>query len=587
MSSLSDITYSNRALLKDVWCYLRPYKARFFAATFLRLVSDIAWLYPAYAMASIINFFTRFHNGDSLRPFWTIMALLLAAAITRYVGHSLCKYYGFTVAEKMRVDASVRSIKHITSLDIAWHEKLNAGNKIKIIDKGGEGLNKLIRVWFANVIEISVNLVGMTVVLAFFDRSVALLLVVFFITYYFASTPLLNRAVTASRAVDDVDDDLGGLAFEILNNIRSIKVLGMAQTLFKRFEIITKELIERIRLRVYWFQMRSGVMSLFHNAFRMTGIIIIALGVAQGKFAIGFLVLFHNYFNRFIESASEMSELGQDVIVAKYGIARMQHMLNEKVVIDDDKGKVDFPANWKKLTVKNLSFAYGDNEVLKNISLEIKRGERIGIVGLSGAGKSTLFKLLLKENEDFTGDILFDDISIRDIKKSSFYNYSAVVMQDTEVFNFSLRDNITIANTARASDKALLDEALEIAHVRDFVNRLPLGLETLIGEKGIKLSGGEKQRVGIARAVFKEPQLLFMDEATSHLDLESEEKIQDSLHHFFQQVTAIVIAHRLTTIKEMDRILLIENGGILESGNFAKLYKSRGRFYDLWEKQRL
>ena len=161
-----------------------------------------------------------------------------------------------------------------------------------------------------------------------------------------------------------------------------------------------------------------------------------------------------------------------------------------------------------------------------------------------------------------------------------------MVLQDTEVFNFSLKNNITIVGTGNDTDQQV-KTATDIANVKDFIDKLPQGMDTIIGEKGVKLSGGEKQRLGIARAVYKKPQILFLDEATSHLDLESEQKIRDSLHKFFQKVTAIVIAHRLTTIKEMDRIIVIEKGRIIEIGSFDELYKKRGRFFELWEKQKL
>jgi subfamily B ATP-binding cassette protein MsbA len=196
-----------------------------------------------------------------------------------------------------------------------------------------------------------------------------------------------------------------------------------------------------------------------------------------------------------------------------------------------------------------------------------------------------LLKLLLKENENYEGEILFDNLSLKKIKKKSYLRHAGVVLQDTEVFNFTLRDNITIASPKNRKKEDLVN-ALEIAHVDDFAHKLPRGLDTFIGEKGIKLSGGERQRLGIARAVYKQPELLFLDEATSHLDLESEEKIKDSLHRVFQKVTAVVIAHRLTTIREMDKILVIEKGKIIESGSFDELYTSKGRLYELWEKQK-
>ena len=150
-----------------------------------------------------------------------------------------------------------------------------------------------------------------------------------------------------------------------------------------------------------------------------------------------------------------------------------------------------------------------------------------------------------------------------------------------------MRDNITITNYSQKDNQQLLKQALDVAHIKEVVNRLPQGLDTIIGEKGVKLSGGERQRLGIARAIFKNPKLLLLDEATSHLDLESEEKIKDSLHKFFENVTAIVIAHRLTTIREMDKILVVEDGKLIESGSFEDLIVKRGRFFELWEKQKL
>jgi ABC-type multidrug transport system fused ATPase/permease subunit len=312
----------------------------------------------------------------------------------------------------------------------------------------------------------------------------------------------------------------------------------------------------------------------------------IVYGISQGNYSVGFLILFYGYFGNILQSIGELAEITQDYIVAKLAVGRMMDLLHEPVTIDREDEKLPFPEDWEKIIFKNISFLYGENAVLENVSFSIKRGERIGVVGLSGAGKSTLFKLLLKEHEDYTGEILIDDTPLRAISKSSYFVHAAPVLQDTEVFNFSLRNNITLANENEASNEELFERALRVSHVADFVPKLPKGVETLIGEKGVKLSGGERQRVGIARAVFKNPQILLLDEATSHLDVESEEKIRTSLHEFFQSVTAIVIAHRLTTIRGMDRILVLENGHIIEDGTFEELIKKQGRFFELWEKQK-
>jgi ABC-type multidrug transport system fused ATPase/permease subunit len=363
--------------------------------------------------------------------------------------------------------------------------------------------------------------------------------------------------------------------------------MAMAKALTAIILKEAEELFKRIKVRVSRYRSRQVLLSVWAYAFRLLGIVLIILGILQGHYEVGFLVLFHSYFGNIWESVDELSTSTQDFVTSKFSIARLKVILNEPVTIDNEAGKLPFVSAWKKIIVQNVSFSYGDNQVLKDLSFEIRRGEKVGIIGLSGAGKSTLFKLLLKEREEFSGEILFNGMSIKNIQKSDYFSYVSVVLQDTEVFNFSLRDNITVTNPRQSVNTKLLDKALSVAHVSDFLAKLPQGLETVIGEKGVKLSGGERQRLGIARAIFKQPQLLLLDEATSHLDLESEEKIQDSLHHFFQDVTAIVIAHRLTTIKEMDKIMVIEEGKLIEMGNFEELYKKQGRFFELWEKQKL
>lgn len=398
---------------------------------------------------------------------------------------------------------------------------------------------------------------------------------------------MTRRAGQASYRVNAQEENVNGLLFEAINNIRTVKVMSMAKVLLAALIKGTEDLLEKLRRRIFWYQSRNAFLSFWTVVFRLGLTVLIIRGVLAGHYEIGFLILFSSYFSELRMSIDELSTASIDFVTSKISVARMKDILNEPITIDDEKGKASFSTAWQKITVKNVSFSYGENKALNDISFAVRRGEKVGIVGISGAGKSTLFKLLLKEREEFSGDILFDGVSIKQISKNDYFKQISVVLQDTEVFSFSLKDNITITNAKEKLNKRLLEQALSTAHIYSLVDKLPQGLDTLIGEKGVKLSGGEKQRLGIARAIFKEPQILLLDEATSHLDIESEEKIRDSLHKFFENVTAIVIAHRLTTIREMDKILVIEDGRIVESGNFQKLYANQGRFYELWEKQKL
>lgn len=586
-TDLKNVKYSSLQLIKDIFELLKPYKWRFIVASLIRMTGDLANLYPVVALASVVTFLTTYKIGDSLKYIWIALGLWLVALIIRNSSQFFSKYLGYYVAEKIAIDSTLKTMQHMFLLDMAWHERENSGNKIKRIQNAGDGLNKIIRLWFDNIIEITVNLIAINIIIAGFDHKVLFFLIIFLLTYFIISFLMIRTAGQASYRVNKQEEVVNGLLFEAINNIRTVKVMSMVKTLYSLLVKDMDILIQKIKVRIKWFQFRNNLLGFWAGAFKIGIIIVIIYGIMEGHYEIGFLILFNGYFSNLRESIDELSTTTQDFVTSKLSISRMKDILNEPITIDDNNGKVSFSKDWQKINFQDVSFSYGENEVLNNISFEVNRGEKVGIVGLSGAGKSTLFKLLLKEREEFQGDILFDDVSIKNIRKNDYFEQTSVVLQDTEVFNFSLRDNIIITNSKQEKNQKLLEQALTVAHISEFVHKLPQGLETIIGEKGVKLSGGERQRLGIARAIFKEPKILLLDEATSHLDLESEEKIRDSLHKFFEDVTAIVIAHRLTTIREMDKILVIENGKIIESGNFDKLYADKGRFYELWEKQKL
>lgn len=549
-------------------------------------MGDVARLYPAIAIAHIISFVSSYHTGQSLLPLWQYIGLAGLAHLIHISGRQTAKLVGFRLAERMSLDAQLQTLQHLFLLDLAWHENENSGNKMKRLQKGGDGLNLILRMWINSFIEVGVQFVGVTIIFAAFDIKLSFAILGFIVVYFLISSVFMKRASALSHEVNIGEEEIQGLEFEAVNNIRSVKVLGMSFSLEERIRDKINNVFSVIRRRVLWYQSRDWVLVIFGNAFALMVIAYIAVGIVSGHYEIGLLVLFIEYFRKIWENIEEMARVLLDFTIAKYSVFRMTEMLAEPVRIDRDHGKKDFPLEWDTIELRNVSFGYRETQkVLQKISFTIRKGERIGIVGLSGAGKSTLFKLMLKEHENYSGDVFIGNTCLRDIRRTSFFKHSAVVLQDTEVFNFTLRDNITLANPHESDNKLLLQQAITTAHVTDFVKDLPKGLRTYIGEKGVKLSGGEKQRVGIARAIFKQPDILFLDEATSHLDLASEAKIQDSLHHFFKKVTAIVIAHRLSTIKEMDRILVLENGEIVEQGTFEELHSTRGRFYDLWEKQ--
>lgn len=580
-------TYSYQKLLIDAWNLIRPYQGRFWFGSITRAFSDLLNLYAVYLMSESLAFIGGITPTTSLRPLWIYLFLWLVSQNFVYLMRQGAKYAMYQVAERIQLDAQLNALTHLSQLDILWHEHENTGNKLKRLQNGGHGWNRLTRIWIDNLIQIVINIIGITFILSRTDWRVGAILLVFFITYLFISIPLQKRASAAAKAVNALEENLTGLSFEVLNNIRTVKLMNIFPRLFPKLQTQAQAVFKATVNRAKWFRSKTAIQGIWSHTFRVAITVMVVWGIQQGRYDLAFLLLFNLYFGSLRDAVEELSEVSQEIIIAKYDITRLNTILATPIQIDAEENKVPFPKNWKQISLRNVSFAYGDRMVLKNISFDINRGDRLGIVGLSGAGKSTLFKLLLKEYESYTGEILVDGISLKTIAKTSYFEKVAIVPQETEVFNFSLRDNIILASGNQKNQNARFTKALDSAHITDFLPKLSAGPDTFIGEKGVRLSGGERQRVGIARAIYKDPSLLFMDEATSHLDSESEEKIKDAMHQVFEKITALVIAHRLSTIQEMDTILLFENGELLEKGTWKELQIKRGRFFELWEKQQL
>jgi len=513
------------------------------------------------------------------------MILILIVAVYHFITQDWAKYCIYQVAERMSIDARLQSLQHLFTLNASWHEKENTGNKMRRIDRGGDSLNELLRMYVDLVVESTINLVGIGIIFYTFSWQHNALLMIFFVSYFLLSIYLTKKASKTALVANVQWEEFSGRAFESVNNIQTVKSLNLGRYFIGYLTRQSHILMQAIKKRIQWFRFRGASLNLHQEFFRQGIILYTVIGVFQGRFEVGLIAMVLLYFGKIRESAGELAEVANEFVISKIAVMRMKDILNEKPTIELS-GRKTFDLNWKRITFKGVHFSYKGRKVLDDFSLQIRRGEKIGIVGLSGAGKSTLFKLLLKLHDGYEGSILFDQRALKDIKRKSFIQQVAVVPQETELFNFSLRENITLATTLNLQGKKRLKQALKVAHVHEFMPKLPQGIESPLGEKGVKLSGGEKQRVGIARAVFRQPQLLLLDEATSHLDIESEQKIQEALQQFFEKTTAIVIAHRLSTLRQMDRIVVIKGGRVAEEGAFASLIQKKGEFYRLWERQK-
>lgn len=583
--------YSFRQFIEDVWDYISPYRGQFLVGLWFRLTSDVARLYPAWAISQIVVMLS--HPQNYVLPQELVRIFVIWGMVTLYYGfcHNLSKYLGYQVAEKASLDIYRDCLAHIFKLDFAWQETENSGNKMKRIDKGLDGINTTIRRIFDVLVEVLVNTIGIVVIFFTLDKTLSLSLVFFIVTYFVIGTFLLKRAVRQEYVVNKGFENLGGITYEALNNMQTIKSLAIDQGVIRTVSKRIMALIQEIRKRIWLFQSQNGILLIYEAMFEFVVVALLAWGTIQGRYEVSLLVLFIGLFQKVTESTGELTDVTQQLALAKIWVSRAMLILRTEPNIENPTkvaAQFPYPDDWKELKFDQVRFRYKKRRALKNISLTIHRGERVGIVGLSGAGKSTLFKLLLDLYEDYDGEILIDNLPLKRIQRQSFIDHVAVVLQDTELFNMTLRENIEIAAVGgTVRQQKFLDEAIQMAHLGEVVKQLPQGVNTMVGEKGIKLSGGQRQRVGIARALYRQPDILLLDEATSHLDAHSEKEIQQALQECMHQFTTIVIAHRLSTIKAMDTIVVLERGEIVERGSFEGLLEKRGVFAKMWQEQKI
>jgi len=290
--------------------------------------------------------------------------------------------------------------------------------------------------------------------------------------------------------------------------------------------------------------------------------------------SVGSIVTFFNYFIQIQLNSRQIIAINQTVINAKTQFGRMMPVFDSN--IEDKKKSFFFPENWQNITITNGFYKHVPSNIsdkvyggLNNFNLKIKRNHKIGIVGHSGCGKSTLARVILGLYPLQEGFYKIDNINFYDIKTEDVFNNIYLVLQETEMFNLSLKDNITLINDF---DNERFNKAIEISHLNDIISRLPDGINTVIGEQGNILSGGERQRIAIARAVYKNSGIIIFDEATSSLDVETEEIIQRNLEKQLENKTLIFIAHRLSTLKNVDTIYVIDNGKIIDNLKYDELF---------------
>jgi ABC-type multidrug transport system fused ATPase/permease subunit len=417
--------------------------------------------------------------------------------------------------------------------------------------------------------------------------SLALLFTVWLIGLFYYTTRRGKQFGKLIARQSDETSKTAGLVVDSLSNHLSVRVFTAKQRERNMLVQHQQEIIEWWRVSWLWNLVTNIAKGQSASLVNALALVLALFLFANGTIELGGIVLFVAYYG---DASSSLWQLAWAFDAYYRQSGTIQNSLSGLSAEDERTGELVRAKNIPKtasLILENISFAYddqSDKSVLKNFNLEIQSGQKVGVVGHSGAGKSTLVNLLLGLYEPTKGTILLNGVNIATKDPSFIRSISSYVPQDTNLFNRTLRENISYASPKAGDDQ--LREALKKAEAYEFVEALPKGLDTLVGERGIKLSGGQRQRISIARAILKDSPLLLLDEATSALDSVSEQAIQRSLHKLMENRTALVVAHRLSTLKHLDTIIVIEKGKIAEQGSHEELITQGGIYADLWKRQK-
>jgi ATP-binding cassette subfamily B protein len=394
---------------------------------------------------------------------------------------------------------------------------------------------------------------------------------------------LSPRSQTYSRLSAESQSNQSGVLVDILSNTSIVRQFGRSKQerqVIAKVSHTAKHAEYKTRFFGEWLLVINSIVITVGFALMM---LVLIVGYQSGSISTGSLVF---VLGLLMGMAYQLLFLGNAFQNGSQQFGQLKDGINEMLLPHDIVDAVDvrpLVVNAGAISWNDVSFTYGENKVFDNFNLNIRPGERVGLVGSSGAGKSTFVSLLLRQNEIESGEILIDGQNIAQVTQDSLRNTISVVPQEPTLFHRSIRENIAYGKPD-ATDKEIIEVAKK-AQAHDFISSLPEGYGTLVGERGVKLSGGQKQRVAIARAMLKNSPILILDEATSALDSESEVEIQQALHSLMSKKTVIAVAHRLSTLREMDRIIVLENGKIIEDGTHDDLSKAGGTYERLWTHQ--
>ena len=557
-----------------------------------RVVTAVVFMFLAKAAAVYVPIL----YGRTVDALTTPGNLAIALPVALILGYGLARIgaAGFgeirdalfaSVSQRAVRLVALRTYQHLHRVSLRFHLDRQTGGMSRVIDRGVQGMQSVLRLAVFNVVPTAVELLLVTAIIwHMFDWRYAAVTVLAVVVYVLFTSVLAGRRGRYRRTLNDTDNDASSKALDSLLNYETVKYFGNEAHEAARYDRALAR-YERAAVKV---QVSLNMLNLGQAAIIAVGLTIIMLmaaqSMAEGTMTIGSFVLINTYL---IQLYQPLNFLGMVYMTIKQGLVDMEQMfalLNVAAEVEDKPGAPALTASGGEVRFDDVRFGYRpDREILHGVSFAIPAGKRLAIVGPTGSGKSTISRLLFRFYDVSGGRVSIDGEDVRDVTQDSVRAAIGVVPQDTVLFNDTIRYNIGYGKPSASQEE--IEQAARLAQVHDFVVRLPDGYDTMVGERGLKLSGGEKQRVAIARTILKDPRILILDEATSALDTRTEQEIQGAFRAAMAHRTTLVIAHRLSTVIDADEIVVLHDGQIEERGTHVALLARDGLYARMWAMQ--
>lgn len=561
--------------------YLSCDRSLLYIIAFLIVVSIISSLLGSYMLRPIINNYIIPGDIPGLFKILLLLGVIYLVGVTAtFIEYRLLNKIGQRTVTRLRMDL----FKKMEILPIKYFDTHQHGDLMSRYTNDIDKISDVLTDSLSDLLSSALTLIGIFVLMLYISPILTLVTMITVPLMFLSAKLIVKRSKKYFKAQQETLGEVNGYIEEMISGQKVIKVFGHEKRVEANFEVLNQNL----RGKAEKAQLYSGMMMpIMQNLNTLNYVIITIIGALLAIFRgfdVGGLAAFLQYSRQFGRPINELASLYNNIQAAIAGAERIFEIIDEAPEPEDKADAITLTNIKGDVSMRDVYFGYKPEKlILKGVSLEAKSGEKIALVGTTGAGKTTILNMLPRFFDIKSGEITIDGVSTKDMKRENLRHSMAIVLQDTHLFTGTVRENIRFGRLEATDEE--VEDAARLTAAHSFIKRLPHGYDTMLENDGANLSQGQRQLLNIARAAVANPAILLLDEATSNIDTRSELLIQKGLDKLMEGRTSFIIAHRLSTVRNVDKILVMEHGEIIEQGSHKELLELKGKYYSLYEEQ--